>query len=94
MTEMEIVPDEKAGIRFRNWLVHEELRESVRLLEIETARSQEFLIICSWCKRVKLDEDVWVEVEEAVQKLGLFETAVLPQLSHGMCPDCAQTWLA
>jgi hypothetical protein len=91
---MEMMPDADAGVHFHNWLVREEERESVRLLEMTPERSDAILIICSWCKQVQLGEDTWAEVETAVQQLGLFEAMKLPQLSHGMCPDCAQTWLA
>jgi hypothetical protein len=42
---------------------------------------------CGWCKRLKLD-DHWREAEEAISASGLFNRAVLPQLTHGICPSC------
>lgn len=46
-----------------------------------------FLTICGWCKRVPVDDE-WLEVEDAVVRLRLFEKPVLPLMSHGICPPC------
>jgi len=62
-------------------------REPIGLLDATLPRSDELLAMCSWCKRVRLDE--WIEPEVAVARLGLFvDTAVLPRLTHGICPQC------
>lgn len=65
-------------------------RIRLTLLDDEVPRGPEILMICSWCKQVKLAGGRWVEVEEAMQELQLFEQRVLPRLSHGMCPTCAE----
>jgi hypothetical protein len=44
--------------------------------------------MCSWCRRVRLDAARWVEVEDAVAELRLFEDVRPPQISHGVCPIC------
>jgi len=41
-----------------------------------------FLLVCAWCKRVRLD-DRWVGIERI-----LADKSEL-QLTHGICPDCA-----
>lgn len=46
------------------------------------------LIVCSWCDRLKLPDETWVEVEQAVSRLGLFERETPPKLTHGVCEDC------
>lgn len=76
------------SVDFRCRLLKLELRPYMLLLDPEAPRSPEFLTICSWCKQVRLEGDRWVEVEEAVTRLGLFGRAELPQLTHGMCPGC------
>ncbi len=55
----------------------------------ETAQGQSLLVMCSWCKAVKVGDDTWVEVEDAVDRLKLFDFRYLPQISHGVCPSCA-----
>jgi hypothetical protein len=46
--------------------------------------------MCGWCKRVAIG-DAWMEVEDAVSELRLFERKVLPDISHGICPDCLES---
>lgn len=60
------------------------------LLDGAAPRGTELLLICSWCKQVKLADNRWVEVETAMQELHLFHRAVVPGLSHGMCRTCAE----
>lgn len=63
------------------------------LLDPATPRSDEVLAMCGWCDRFEVDGE-WVEVEEAVRRLELFDRAELPALSHGICPDCNELLLA
>jgi len=42
---------------------------------------EEFLRICSWCRRVCYD-DQWLGLEE------YFNSRFATRTSHGMCPDC------
>jgi hypothetical protein len=49
--------------------------------------------MCSWCKRVP-DGNAWIELEAAAEKFGIFESPVLPRISHGMCEECGKKILA
>lgn len=86
--QMEIVPLAHQGLEYRNYLLREEPRDRVRLLDPTIGRNQELLMMCSWCNRVHCD-NVWLPVEDAVKTLGLFALSELPQITHGICPDCA-----
>jgi hypothetical protein len=46
------------------------------------------LDVCSWCRKVKANAR-WLEVEEAVNALGLLLELALPPTNHGICPDCS-----
>lgn len=81
-------PLNPTGIEFRSHIVRAETRDPVDLLDDSIERSDVFVRICSWCKRVFVDGQGWVEIEIAVVSLGLFESAPLPQLTHGICEDC------
>ena len=86
--QLTISPLPHQEIHFLIHTLRTEPRESISLLNSSTNRSNELLTICSWCKRVLLSQDRWVEVEEAVTRLELFYLDALPRLTHGICPAC------
>lgn len=73
------------GFRVRTLAL--EKRAHQPLFDQERPRSQDVLRMCSWCKKIPY-EGRWIEVEEAAEKLHLFESAALPMLSHGICEEC------
>src|SRR6185312_3816748 len=44
---------------------------------------EEYLRICSWCRKVEHDGE-WMPMES------YFNSKFAPKTSHGMCPDCLQ----
>lgn len=89
--QMDILPLAQQGLEFRNYLLREERRDRVRLLDPSAERSQELLLMCSWCNRI-FCEDSWRPIEDAVTLLGLFAPPELPQITHGICPTCLQSF--
>ncbi|MGB5277098.1 MAG: hypothetical protein WBO73_19740 [Gammaproteobacteria bacterium] len=89
--EMRIDHNRDLGqVEFRSRVLQLERREPVNLFDpCYLKRSSEILKVCGWCKAVWIGHD-WVEVEQAVERLGLLTAAVLPQISHGICPSCSQ----
>lgn len=85
---------DESSIAFESTIVNTELREPVLLLNNGIERSKEFLRICSMCKRIAISDTEWVEVEIAVQKLGLFQKVVMPQFTHGVCQACFDAAMA
>ncbi len=64
------------------------IRDNSRLLPLieEYARNQRkdsLIPICAWCKKIKLGESSWEQIEKYLtdEGFGVF--------THGMCPDCA-----
>lgn len=51
----------------------------------EVKKLEEFIPICSYCRRVRDDDDYWQSVEAYISQ----ETN--SQFSHGICPSCYQT---
>jgi hypothetical protein len=86
--KMFIVPQPEGALEFRSLLEREEARPRVDLFDAKTPRTGEFISVCAWCKQVKAAD--WVEAEVAVQELQLFNRPRLPQISHGICPDCSK----
>jgi hypothetical protein len=89
--KMFIVPQPDGALEFRSLLEREEARPRVDLFDATVPRTGDFISVCAWCKRVKASD--WVEAEAAVQELQLFHLPRLPQISHGICPDCSKALL-
>ena len=86
--EMTITLTEPAVVEFTTRLLRSEDRASIPLLGITTPRSDTQLRMCSWCQRVEVSHQQWIDLEEAVIHLRLFEQVQLPQLNHGICDGC------
>jgi hypothetical protein len=51
-------------------------------------RRKKVMIVCSWCNKVELNKNIWVELEVAITACGWLKMKKLPALSHGMCGEC------
>lgn len=79
------------AVDFTTSLIREEPRPPVALLDpARGPRSADLVRICSWCERAALPDGSWVPIEEAVVAMGVLEKAVIPRLTHGVCPSCAR----
>ncbi len=75
-------------VQFETRVLKTEQRPAQKILDSEISRSDEIVLVCGWCKKIDVGQGNWKEVEIAVVDLGLFKLEKLPQLSHGICPDC------
>lgn len=83
-------PELKVRVRVAADLValQAQLADRIRELEAAVARVRNLegiLPICSYCKKVRDDQDYWQEVDEYLHKHS--DT----QLSHGICLGCYET---
>jgi len=92
LLQMQIAVTASDHVDFQTTMVRDQPRAEVGLMDAATLRSDALLTICGWCMRVPVTGK-WSEIEEAVAALGLLEAAVMPRLSHGMCPACYNTML-
>jgi hypothetical protein len=88
LLEMTLVARPAGAIEVRTRTIRLEHRATVALLDRGAHRSERLLVICSWCGRLPAGARRWLEVEEALPALGVFEADALPRLSHGICEDC------
>jgi hypothetical protein len=95
--EMDIrIASDRTGrvVLFSARLRSEESRDAIQpMLDPGAARDDEMLQMCGWCDRFEVDGE-WMEIEEAAARLELFLRPELPQISHGICPDCSEMLLA
>jgi hypothetical protein len=82
-------PDEELLYRVRP--LKEEARALVPLLDPQQPREESFVTLCGWCKRVAVPRGRWLEVEEAIVALALFDEPRPPQLTHGVCEQCSES---
>jgi hypothetical protein len=58
------------------------------------ADSDALLRVCGWCKRTPDANGEWLEVEQALLRLALFQQPTLPTITHGICEDCQRAMTA
>lgn len=92
--ELFLSPLTDGQIEITSIIIRREFRDKVRLLEREALRSRELIRICSMCKKIAIHQNTWVEIEEGVVQLRLFEVDEIPGLTHGMCPSCYEVAMA
>ncbi len=46
------------------------------------------IVICSWCKRVRIGVNSWLTIDEAEQCAGPTPIPAQSLLSHGICERC------
>ena len=71
-----------------------EARAPVDLLRSGPARSDQLIRICSFCKKIAVSAEEWIDTERAIERMALFSAAMLPRLSHRVCPACHNAALA
>lgn len=71
-------------------LLRAEPREPLSLIDRKAVRSNDFITMCSCCKKVHLGGDRWAEAEEAVKELGFLRGTVQPAINQGVCPGCRE----
>lgn len=74
-------------VDFHSRVLMAEARPHQAMLDARTPRSDQLLHVCGWCKKFRIERQ-WVEVEDAVSLLDLFDDTVCPRMSHGICDPC------
>ncbi len=75
-------------VRFTSRLDQAVIREPQPILHRTATRSDDFIRVCGWCKKIAVSDGRWEEVEVAIPLLGLQAAHTLPALTHGICPGC------
>ncbi|MCF7805966.1 MAG: hypothetical protein K9N46_16370 [Candidatus Marinimicrobia bacterium] len=85
---MELRPGEDESIQFICRMNQSAPREPVEAISKTSKKSDRFLSMCSWCKRVELPDQGWMDIEEAIQIDPLLSRDPYPQFTHGICSEC------
>ena len=84
---MTMTPRAHDGVGFDSLTLRTEPRVAPMFMVHAAEQSDALVRVCSWCKRLAVANE-WVEVEVAVERLGLFAGQPLIGITHGMCPGC------
>jgi hypothetical protein len=90
--ELDLFPYVNGAVQFSGRIVEEQERRSVLLLAPSVERTDGYVLMCSWCKRIATS-GLWLDIEQAIRKLRLFDDSPLPKLTHGICEDCRERML-
>lgn len=85
--ELRVESRHGGGVRFESDAVRTEPREAAA--PVTGGGTAGMIKMCSWCKDVETDRG-WEPVERAVARLGVFGAGRLPDVTHGICGDCAR----
>lgn len=83
-----ISPGQNGEIEFCSQLIREQKRPYLPLLDRTIEHAPERPTICSICLRIPGPDAKWVEPEQAVARLELFDTPKPPTLDYHLCPAC------
>ena len=86
---MRIAPAPDGAVTFESSLLGERAREPIALLDAQAERAEGLVRVCSWCNRGAVGAE-WVELDEMIRRLGLFEREHVPLITHGLCLACAK----
>lgn len=87
LMRMQIEAGPNDEVCFTSSVIRQQARAHVALLEPAAAIGLDLVSMCSWCKRVRAGDD-WLEVEPALERLGIDAHDPMPGVSHGICPRC------
>lgn len=76
------------AIQFLSKILRQEFRQPLDFLDATRGRSEEFLKICSWCKKIYIPDRGWGEIEDSIGALDLFGNRSMPQMTHTICASC------
>jgi hypothetical protein len=87
--ELAITPTAEHGLLMTVRVLRQRPRAYVPFLDPSVPRTEAFVRMCGWCKRVHL-EGRWYELEEAMQVSRLLCEAPMPGVTHGICAACEE----
>jgi AmiR/NasT family two-component response regulator len=72
--------------RFEDLMELRRLNQELREAQTQVKTLQGLLPICSHCKRIRDEDDKWLQVETYISR------RVDAKFTHSICPDCMRIW--
>jgi hypothetical protein len=90
--DLTIAPGASGGFALSSVLVRSEARQPILLFDRAARRREDSVTVCSWCQRLEVGGK-WLEVEDAVTVLRLFERDDMPVVTSSVCDACERFML-
>jgi len=87
---LRLEPASDGSLAIRSWIEREEARAPMVLLDPAAARSEDFVRVCAWCRRIEAEGE-WIALEEAIEHRDLLAREPVPDITHTICPECDAT---
>ena len=87
---MQLTVSSVAGkqLLYTSSLIRAVSQRHLSLLDPSQKRSNEYLTMCSFCKRSFVEPTDWLELENIALKLRLYDKQTVPGVLYTVCPDC------
>ena len=85
--ESQILPLSDRGLKLCSHVVKFAERDYADILDPNVERSSDLIRMWSYFKKIHTPNEIWCEVEEAVEILKLYEHGKPSQISHSICPE-------
>lgn len=86
--QLTILPEDSGQLLYEGMVLLSAPCPPVSVLDSALRRSQSLLTMCSCCKRVLIEPDGWLGMNEASVRLKVLNAAMPPQLKYEVCPGC------
>lgn len=86
--ELQLSPYPNGHIECSGRLLRRERHRAIPLLDRHAKRNDQYLVICSVCRLLRLADTDWREIEAVLPDPYGVPTEGLPLLSHDVCPKC------
>ena len=94
LLDLEISAGPEHGLTYRVRTLKEQERQPPALLEPHPRHPEHFVTLCAWCNRVAVPAHGWLEIEAAIAAMPVLAGPRPPNLTHGICEVCSQTFHA
>ena len=86
---MRIIPQVDRSLEFCSWIEREvPWPQPILLLDPSSRKDPgQLLRMCSWCKKIDV-EGAWLEIDEGIAQMRLFDHVRVPRITHGICESC------
>lgn len=86
--QLTLTPSDDGAIRINSKLVQTEPIQTSSIKGLRVEKGDHFLTICSWCNKLKSDDNNYFEIETFISNHPEIMVVENLQITHGICRQC------